>query len=85
MKRTFRAWAIALVAALALGIAACGDDDDDGGGGGGGGGGEAQAESIKAGVVTDIGGLNDRVVQRRWPTTACKRARERARHRDAAC
>jgi len=57
VKRTFRAWAIAAVAALALGIAACGDDDDDGGGNGGG---EAQGESIKAGIVTDIGGLNDR-------------------------
>jgi basic membrane protein A len=49
---------MALCAALALGIAACGDDDDDGGGGGGGGGGGEAA--IKAGVVTDIGGLNDR-------------------------
>ena len=54
MKRSFRAWAIAVVAALALGIGACGDDDD------GGGGGEAQGESITAGIVTDIGGLNDR-------------------------
>jgi basic membrane protein A len=53
---------IAILAALALGAAACGDDDDDdgGGNGGGGGGGEQAAESIKAGVVTDIGGLNDR-------------------------
>jgi basic membrane protein A len=58
VKRTFRAWAIAVLAALALGIAACGDDDDDDGGGGGGG--EAQGESISAGIVTDIGGLNDR-------------------------
>jgi basic membrane protein A len=49
---------MALCAALALGIAACGSDDDDSGGGGGGGGGEKA--SIKAGVVTDIGGLNDR-------------------------
>ena len=57
--RTFRAWAIIVMAALALGVAACGDDDDDDGGGGGGGG-EAQGESIKAGMVTDIGGLNDR-------------------------
>ena len=57
--RTFRAWAIVVMAALALGVAACGDDDDNGGGGGGGGG-EAQGESIKAGIVTDIGGLNDR-------------------------
>jgi basic membrane protein A and related proteins len=50
---------MALLAALALGAAACGDDDDDDGGGGGGGG-EQTEESIKAGVVTDIGGLNDR-------------------------
>ena len=57
MSKTFRLFLIALCAALALGIAACGDDDDEGGGGGGG---EEQAESIKAGVVTDIGGLNDR-------------------------
>jgi basic membrane protein A and related proteins len=49
---------MAILAALALGAAACGDDDDDDGGGGGGGA-EAPA-SIKAGVVTDIGGLNDR-------------------------
>jgi basic membrane protein A and related proteins len=57
VSRTFRLFLIALCAALALGIAACGDEDDDGGGGGGGG---EQAESIKAGVVTDTGGLNDR-------------------------
>jgi basic membrane protein A and related proteins len=58
-----RAMLLALVAALMLSIAACGDDDDDSGGGGGGGGGDQAAEeqeSIKAGVVTDIGGLNDR-------------------------
>jgi basic membrane protein A and related proteins len=61
VSKTFRLLVMAILAALALGAAACGDDDDDGnGGGGGGGGGEAQAESIKAGVVTDIGGLNDR-------------------------
>jgi basic membrane protein A len=58
VKRFFRAWLLVAMAALVLGVAACGDDDD--GGGGGGGGGEAQGESIKAGVVTDIGGLNDR-------------------------
>ncbi|HVD56425.1 MAG TPA: BMP family ABC transporter substrate-binding protein [Thermoleophilaceae bacterium] len=58
MSRTFRLFVMALCAALALGIAACGSDDDDSGGGGGGGGGEKA--SIKAGVVTDIGGLNDR-------------------------
>jgi basic membrane protein A len=61
VSKTFRLLVMAMLAALALGAAACGDDDDDGnGGGGGGGGGEEQAESIKAGVVTDIGGLNDR-------------------------
>jgi basic membrane protein A and related proteins len=59
VSRTYRLLLMAILAALALGAAACGDDDDDDGGGGGGGG-EQQAESIKAGVVTDIGGLNDR-------------------------
>jgi basic membrane protein A len=59
VPKSFRFFLLALIAALALGIAACGDDDDDGGGGGGGGGG-GEAKSIKAGVVTDIGGLNDR-------------------------
>jgi basic membrane protein A len=49
-----------LIAVLALGMAACGSDDDGGGGGGDAGGGGEQAKSIKAGVVTDIGGLNDR-------------------------
>jgi basic membrane protein A and related proteins len=58
VKRTFWAWAVVVMAALALGLAACGDDDDDDGGGGGGG--EAQGEAIKAGMVTDIGGLDDR-------------------------
>jgi basic membrane protein A len=62
VRKSFRLFLLALLAALALGIAACGGDDDDGGDGGGGGGdGAAQEqESIKAGVVTDIGGLNDR-------------------------
>jgi len=55
-----RFFLLALIAALALGIAACGDDDDDGGGGGGGGASADEGKSIKAGVVTDIGGLNDR-------------------------
>jgi basic membrane protein A and related proteins len=59
VPKSFRFFLLALIAALALGIAACGDDDDAGGGGGGGGGG-GEAKSIKAGVVTDIGGLNDR-------------------------
>jgi basic membrane protein A and related proteins len=58
VKGIIRAWLIVAMAVLALGAAACGGDDDDGGGAGGGG--EAQGESIKAAVVTDIGGLNDR-------------------------
>jgi basic membrane protein A len=60
VDRKLRAILLVLVAALMLGIAACGDDDDDGGGGGGGGEAAQEGESIKAGVVTDIGGLNDR-------------------------
>jgi basic membrane protein A and related proteins len=62
VPKHFRLVLLALVAALALGIAACGGNDDNGGGGGGsgGGGGDSEAKSIKAGVVTDIGGLNDR-------------------------
>jgi basic membrane protein A len=62
VDRKLRAILLALVAALMLGIAACGDDDDDDDGGGNGGGDQAaqQEEAIKAGVVTDIGGLNDR-------------------------
>jgi basic membrane protein A and related proteins len=58
VPKSFRLILLALIAALALGIAACGDDDD--GGSTTGGGGDSQAKSIKAGVVTDIGGLNDR-------------------------
>jgi basic membrane protein A and related proteins len=57
VSKTFRLLVLALVAALALGMVACGGDDDDSGGGGGGG---TSGESIKAGLVTDIGGLNDR-------------------------
>jgi basic membrane protein A len=49
---------MALLGALALGVVACGGDDDDNGGGGGGS--TNAAEQIKAGLVTDIGGLNDR-------------------------
>lgn len=62
MSKTFRLLALALVAALALGMAACGSDDDDSGGGGNGdaSGGEEAKPAIKAGLVTDIGGLNDR-------------------------
>jgi basic membrane protein A len=59
VNRKFRLFVIVLCAALALGIAACGSDDDESSDSGGGGGSE-QADAIKAGVVTDIGGLNDR-------------------------
>jgi basic membrane protein A and related proteins len=61
VPRSFRFMLLALLAALALGIAACGDDNDDGGGGGSSDtASKDQGKSIKAGVVTDIGGLNDR-------------------------
>jgi basic membrane protein A and related proteins len=61
VPRSFRFLLLALLAALALGIAACGDDDDDGGGGGSSDtAAKDQGPAIKAGVVTDIGGLNDR-------------------------
>jgi basic membrane protein A and related proteins len=60
VSRTYRLLLMAILAALALGAAACGDDDDDGGDGGGGDGAAQQGEAIKVGVVTDIGGLNDR-------------------------
>jgi basic membrane protein A len=60
VSRTWRLFLLAIIAAFALGMVACGDDDDDDGGGGGGTTTEEQAEAIKAGVVTDIGGLNDR-------------------------
>jgi basic membrane protein A len=55
--RTLRTVAAACAAALALGAAACGDDDD---GGGGGSAEEAQGKKIRVGLVTDVGGLNDR-------------------------
>jgi basic membrane protein A len=59
VPKSFRLIVLALLAALALGIAACGDDDDSSSSGDSGSK-EKQAKSIKAGVVTDIGGLNDR-------------------------
>jgi basic membrane protein A and related proteins len=59
VDRKLRALLLVLVASLMLGLAACGDDDDDGGGNGGDGAAQ-EGEAIKAGVVTDIGGLNDR-------------------------
>ena len=52
-------WLVLLLATLALALAGagCGGGGGDEGGGGGGGGGE---EKMKVGLVTDIGGLNDR-------------------------
>jgi basic membrane protein A len=60
VPKSFRLIVLALLAALALGTAACGDDDDSSSSGGDSASEEKQAKSIKAGVVTDIGGLNDR-------------------------
>ena len=59
MRKPFRLTLFALLAALVLGIAACGGDDDDSGGSDKSSS-ESSGKSIKAGVVTDIGGLNDR-------------------------
>jgi basic membrane protein A len=55
--------AIALIIAVgAFGVAACGSSGSDNGGGGGSSSssGSSSAKKIKVGVVTDIGGLNDR-------------------------
>ncbi|HEX6654518.1 MAG TPA: BMP family ABC transporter substrate-binding protein [Thermoleophilaceae bacterium] len=60
MRKPFRFTLFALLAALALGIAACGGDDDDSGGGTKSSSESGGGKSIKAGLVTDIGGLNDR-------------------------
>ena len=59
-RRTTRAIAIALSLAVgAFGVAACGSDDDSGSGGSASST-QPAAKKIKVGVVTDIGGLNDR-------------------------
>jgi basic membrane protein A len=60
VSRSFRLLLMALLGALALGAVACGGSDDNNNGGGGGGGGGTAKKSIKAGLVSDIGGLNDR-------------------------
>jgi basic membrane protein A len=60
VSKTFRLLVLALVAALAFGMVACGSDDDDSADNAGGDTGGEAKPSIKAGVVTDIGGLNDR-------------------------
>jgi basic membrane protein A len=62
-RRTFRAIAIALTLVLgAFVVAACGSSNDNGGGGGSSSSASSapQGKKIKVGLVTDIGGLNDR-------------------------
>jgi basic membrane protein A and related proteins len=59
VRKPLRLTIFALLAALALGIAACGGDDDDSGGSTSSSS-SSGGKSIKAAVVTDIGGLNDR-------------------------
>jgi basic membrane protein A len=59
-RRTPQAIAIALILVVgAFGVAACGSSDDNGGSTSSSGSG-AQGKKIKVGLVTDIGGLNDR-------------------------
>jgi basic membrane protein A and related proteins len=58
VSRTFRLLVLALVAALAFAVVACGSDDNNSSSDSSGGG--STAKKIKAGLVTDIGGLNDR-------------------------
>ena len=63
-RRTFRAIVIALTFAVgAFGVAACGSSDDSGGSSSGSSSSASsapQGKKIKVGLVTDIGGLNDR-------------------------
>jgi basic membrane protein A len=62
-RRTFRAISIALTLAVgAFGIAACGSSSNDNGGGSSSSSASSapQGKKIKVGLVTDIGGLNDR-------------------------
>jgi basic membrane protein A len=51
---------VAVVLALSLGVAACGGDDNEGGGASSGGGSADTQQKLRIGMVTDIGGLNDR-------------------------
>jgi len=55
-------WLVAIVVVLMLAVAGCGGDDEAATTGGGGGATETSGggEAIKVGLVTDIGGLNDR-------------------------
>jgi basic membrane protein A len=58
MQRSLRAVVAPCVAALALVAGACGDDN--GGGGGGGQSTQETGKKVRVGLVTDVGGLNDR-------------------------
>ena len=62
MNTKFRALALAGCAALALGVAACGSSNDNSTSTSGGGSSTtaSKGKPIKVGLVTDIGGLNDR-------------------------
>ena len=61
MRKSFRFTLFALLAALVLGIAACGGDDDSGGSSSNTtSSSDSGGKAIKTGLVTDIGGLNDR-------------------------
>jgi basic membrane protein A len=54
-------WLVAILATLVLAVAGCGGDNEAATTGGGGGATETSGgEAIKVGLVTDIGGLNDR-------------------------
>jgi len=55
-------WLVTILAVLMLAVAGCGGDDEAATTGGGGGATETSGggEAIKVGLVTDIGGLNDR-------------------------
>jgi basic membrane protein A len=59
VRKSFRFTLFALLAALVLGIAACGGDDDDSSSGSSSSS-DSGGKAIKTGLVTDIGGLNDR-------------------------
>jgi len=60
-KPSLAALFAALVLILGVVAAGCGSDDEDTGGGGGASGGQSEDKAaIKIGLVTDIGGLNDR-------------------------
>jgi basic membrane protein A and related proteins len=58
VTRTFRLLCVALVAAMAMVVVACGGSDNNNSSSGSGS--SSSAKKIKAGLVTDIGGLNDR-------------------------